>query len=306
MKVTKQGLIYCPHGEHGYDEHSFLCVAPVLVNDEIIRLYGTVRDAEGVGRIIYVDVNAANPSEVLYVTPEPVLDIGEPGCFDDHGVAVTEVIPVKGKLYLYYSGFTIPQKVKFIYFSGLAISEDGKKFTRYSQVPVMERTNTARLGRTIQNVIEYKGQYLIYYIIMNSFIEQNNKTKPCYDIWSVMSSDGITIPKTDDNLVLTMQDNEYRLGRSKVYKTKDGWEMFLSSSPKGSDSYVMAYATSDDALHWKRRDDLFDLKPSGIPGDWESDAVTYPVKLTWRNRNYLFYNGNNFGETGLGYATLEY
>jgi predicted GH43/DUF377 family glycosyl hydrolase len=306
MKVTKYGLIYCPSGEHGYDVHSFMCVAPVLLNDEVIRIFGTVRDNDGIGRIIYIDVNAANPSEVIYVSPDPVLDIGEPGCFDDHGVAVTEVIRVNDKFYLYYSGFTIPQKVKFIYFSGLAISYDGKNFIRHSRVPIMERTDTARLGRTIQNVVEKDDEYLIYYVVMNSFSEQSGKMKPTYDIWCTVSPDGIYVPNVDATLVLTMEENEYRLGRSKVYKTENGYEMFLSSSHKGFDSYTMAYAISNDGIQWIRKDSEFDLQPSDIAGDWESDAVTYPVKLTWRNRNYLFYNGNGFGKTGLGYATIEY
>jgi predicted GH43/DUF377 family glycosyl hydrolase len=306
MKITKRGLIYCPKGEHGYDKHSFMCVAPILLNDEVIRIYGTTRDEEGVGRIIYIDVNAANPSEIIYISPKPVLDIGEPGCFDDHGVAVTEVIKVGNKFYLYYSGFTIPQKVKFIYFSGLAISDDGISFERYSQVPVMERTNTARLGRTIQNVVPFGDKYLVYYVVMNSFSEQGGLMKPSYDIWCTVSPDGILMPNVDDNLVLTMQEDEYRLGRSKVYPRDDGYEMFVSSSLKGFSSYKMAYATSKDGFNWERRDSEFDLRPSGIPGDWESDAVTYPVKLTWHDQNYLFYNGNDFGRTGLGYATIKY
>ena len=31
----------------------------------------------------------------------------------------------------------------------------------------------------------------------------------------------------------------------------------------------------------------------------------YPVKLSTDSGDYLFYNGNGMGKTGVGYATLE-
>jgi hypothetical protein len=31
----------------------------------------------------------------------------------------------------------------------------------------------------------------------------------------------------------------------------------------------------------------------------------YPFVCAWQGRRYLFYNGNGFGETGIGYAVLD-
>ena len=44
----------------------------------------------------------------------------------------------------------------------------------------------------------------------------------------------------------------------------------------------------------------FDVSASG----WDSDMTCYPSIITVKEKTYMFYNGNNNGETGFGYAEL--
>ena len=64
------------------------------------------------------------------------------------------------ELYLYYVGFQHVQKAKFYAFTGLAISDNhGETFVRYSEVPVLDRTDTGRFGRCIHTVIRENGVF---------------------------------------------------------------------------------------------------------------------------------------------------
>ena len=47
-----------------------------------------------------------------------------------------------------------------------------------------------------------------------------------------------------------------------------------------------------------------DLKVSDDNG-WDSEAVTYPYVFMHKNKQYMLYNGNNFGKTGFGLATKQ-
>ena len=71
---------------------------PWRKSESVIRLFLTMCDEKNVGRIGFVDVNAANPSEILGYSKTPLIDIGMPGTYDDNGVVTSCVIEDGGKL----------------------------------------------------------------------------------------------------------------------------------------------------------------------------------------------------------------
>jgi hypothetical protein len=78
--------------------------------------------------------------------------------------------------------------------------------------------------------------------------------------------------------------------------------MFFASRTR-SKGYRLRYAESTDGLNWTRKDDEIgiDVSESG----WDFEMISYPSVVKYKNKVYLFYNGNNLGETGFGYAELE-
>ena len=79
MKWNKKGRIYVPDGSKPWAKKYAFPPTPYFLNDEVIRMYVAFCDENTVGRIGYVDVLADNPSQVLGVSDNPVLDIGTPG-----------------------------------------------------------------------------------------------------------------------------------------------------------------------------------------------------------------------------------
>lgn len=145
--------------------------------------FGGVRDDSGISRIKYIDVKEDNPSNIIEVSDAPYLDIGKPGCFDDNGVILGDIILVDNKLYLYYVGFQHVQKAKFHAFSGLAISEDnGKTFNRFSEVPVLDRTTTGRFGRCIHTVLQENGIFKCWYAVIDDWKIIEGIPYPIYNI----------------------------------------------------------------------------------------------------------------------------
>lgn len=304
MTIEKKGLIYCPNGEHEWEQDTFMTPHAMRINDDVIRIWGGVRDEQGVSRIKYIDVSAEDPCKVLAIAEAPSLDVGKPGCFDDNGIILGDVIDVNGKLYMYYVGFQHVQKVKFHAFSGLAISADGgKSFERYSEVPVLDRTTTGRYGRCIHTVLYEEGVYKCWYAIIDGWKKINDIPYPVYNIWYTESQDGLHFPHEDSQLCVDVQGNEYRIGRPKVYRTKDGYEMYYTRDLITKD-YVVGYAFSKDGIHWERRDEIFQL-PKSEEG-WDSEMACYPVKLETADHVYMFYNGNGMGKTGVGYGIIRH
>lgn len=64
--------------------------------------------------------------------------------------------------------------------------------------------------------------------------------------------------------------------------------------------YLAGYATSEDGIHWIRKDGETGLERS--KQGWDSEMACYPVKVKTGEKTYLFYNENGMGKTGVGYA----
>ena len=72
----------------------------------------------------------------------------------------------------------------------------------------------------------------------------------------------------------------------------------------GEDAYQIGCALSDDLVKWVRLDDTQVFPGSGT--GWDSNMTAYPALLVVKDKMYLFYNGNGFGESGFGIAELEF
>jgi predicted GH43/DUF377 family glycosyl hydrolase len=301
MSWEKRGLIYKPDGSSTWAVHTVITPTPYLINENTIRIYTGFRDNSGVTRIGYIDVDAANPSLVKKVTANPILDIGIPGAFDDNGLILGDIVPHEGKLYMYYVGFQIPARAKFLAFSGLAISSDGgETFTRHSHAPVMDRTDKAPYIRAIHSVIKEDGLFRIWYSIGDGWETIGGTPYPRYRICHATSPDGITFPATD-TVCLDVAPDEYRIGRPRVHKLPDGTYLMRSTADTYDKYYHTVLATSPDGLNWTRHPHA-DIAPSEDATAFDSQTAVYPVEITAAGNRYLFYSGNGMGLTGVGYA----
>lgn len=301
MKWEKKGLIYCPDGSLDWAQNTFLTPTPIII-DENIRIYGGFRDEDGVSRIGYIDVDVQNPSKVINVSKKPVLDVGINGTFDDNGMILGDLIWVGNELRMYYVGFQKVNRVKFLAYSGLAVSSDGgENFTRVQQTPIMDRTENALYIRAIHTILKVDEKYLVWYSVGSGWEIINDIPYPKYDIRFTESKNGILFDDNKGVHCVGVRPNEYRIGRPRVRMTSGGFEMRYTYDTKEK-FYGTGYAVSVDGRTWTRRDELTGIRTSET--GWDSEMVCYPVTISVGKKEYMFYSGNGMGATGVGYAEL--
>src|SRR3954470_18395768 len=121
MRWQKKGLIFTT--DHQYDwmvSHASLPVASVL-DDERLRIYFGVRDAQGRSLTTFMDVLADDPQQILYLHDKPILPLGRLGTFDDSGIMPSCLVNHGRDQYLYYVGWNPQVTVSYRLSIGLAV-----------------------------------------------------------------------------------------------------------------------------------------------------------------------------------------
>jgi predicted GH43/DUF377 family glycosyl hydrolase len=302
MKWIKKGLIYTPDGRSSWAKHSALTPTPVLINLDTIRVYAGFRDVNGVSRLGFVDVDANNPSKIRNVSKAPVLDVGLPGTFDDNGVILGDIVEYKGQLYMYYVGFQLVEKVKFLAFTGLALSKNGSEtFQRYSNAPILDRSDKELYFRAIHSLIIQDGVWKAWCGVGRGWEWIDGEVFPKYNIKYLESKDGISFPE-EGKICIDFERNEYRLGRPRVFKENGIYKMFYTKGTLQKE-YLPGYAESVDGFSWTRMDYKIGIEKS--EKGWDSKMLCYPSIVKSKDKIYMFYNGNDYGKDGFGYAELK-
>lgn len=298
MQWEKLGLIYQPPNDGSWRDNSALTPTPLQLNEDIIRIYFGARDSSGKSRITFVDLDADDPTRIVHRADSPIFELGRPGAFDDSGAILGDMVRVGEKIYCYYVGFQIVDNVKFLAFTGLAISTDnGETFTRFSDAPVLDRSHEGIYIRAIHTAIRYDDHWKIWYAAGNAWNMIDGKPFPNYAIYYQRSENGFQF-NSEGVLCMPCQDNEYRIGRPRVYQSTDGFEMFYTAGTLEG-SYLANTATSIDGVLWQRTNNLgIELAEDG----WDSKHLCYPCVFHAKGKTYMVYNGNNMGVDGFGIA----
>jgi hypothetical protein len=302
MKWIKKGLIYANEGTNNWSVNSALTPCPLLF-DEFIRVYAGFRDLEGVSRIGYVDLDLDNPSIIIRESSQPVLNIGRNGCFDDNGVILGDIVRFENEIRMYYVGFQLVKKTKFLAFTGFAVSHDnGETFERVSNSPILDRKNDEVYIRAIHTAIYDEEKWKIWYASGNSWEIINGKQYPNYNIRYIESDDGMLFNE-NSRLCIDNEFPEYRIGRPRVYKLCSNRYLMLYTKGTLQGEYFPGIAKSNDGINWVRCDEKLGIELSKV--GWDSETLCYPSLLFYKEYIYMFYNGNNMGSEGFGYALLD-
>jgi len=293
--------ILTPDHERPWWDHSSLAPSPLL-RGSTIRIYVGGLNGEGVSSVGYVDVDAEDPSRILGISQEPVLVSGRAGAFDDNGVFPASVTRVGGRVFLYYTGFELCEKIRYRMMGGLAISDDdGETFHRATEAPVMDRAAEGLFFRGGPSVTPENGRLRAVYSAGGEWEFIGDRLRPTYDIFGSLSDDGVAFPLAGRPL-LARQSGEHGLGRPQIVHAGGLYRLFFCIRTPDM-RYASGYAESADGGVWTRRDEVLNL-PHGAPGSWDSEMVYFPNFIDTGSRRFLFYIGNDFSRAGFGYAEL--
>lgn len=292
------GLIQLPWGEIEHLNHSALQPTPIQVNDQVIRIFFGGRDTVGVSRVFFVDVEVDSPAEPVVVSPHAVLDVGEPGHFDDNGVVPTCVFKQEERYTLFYAGYQIPKRTKFLVFGGSAesLSLDGP-FVRNRTTPLMDRRPGEELFRVPHTVMAVNAELLVWYGGGNAFVDFAGTQKPTYNIRHTLSKDGEFT--NTGHVCLDPDPGESRLARPWVLKRASEYEMYFGAYTDAG-SFRLGFAHSRNGIDWERDDNGVCF--SGERASWEKDSRSYPAVVCLPEQDIMFFNGNDYGRNGIGVA----
>jgi hypothetical protein len=283
-------------------KNSALTPTPFRLDEDTIRVYAGFRDEAGVSRIGYVDVSARDPMKVMKVSEAPVLDIGRDGCFDDNGVILGDVVDGPGGVYMFYVGFQLVAKAKFLAFSGVARSIDGgHTFDRMSESPILDRARGQSTIGAIHTARFENGRWRLWYAGGDDWEIIGGRPFPRYKIFYAEATDLFEVPRRG-TLCVDVQGEEYRIGRPRVYRI-DGEHYMYYTKGTPSGSYFPGLARSVDGLQWTRYDEELGIELSDT--GWDSETLCYPALISVEDKTYMFYNGNNMGYDGFGCAEAK-
>jgi len=302
MRWQKRGLVYAPSGDFWWGRtHGHIPTFDPTTRD-VIRVYFTGLDAESYGRIGYVDLDRDDPTRLLAVSPEPVLDLGPPGAFDDCGVVASCIVPFQGVTHLYYHGFQRTAQAPYILFTGLAIAGPDGQFEKHSRVPVLDRIPGDPFLRAAPCIVQDGDLLKMWYVSCVGWSRQHGTLHYRCNIRYATSTDGIDWRSEDDVCIEPGGDDEYAVGRPWVLHEGGLYRMWYSR--RGFlEPYSMGYAESADGRIWERKDSRAGLVKS--EAGWDSEMVCYPCIADVDGRRLLFYNGNRRGATGFGCAIFK-
>lgn len=288
------------------ESHTQLAIPYILENGNI-RVYFNSR-TQGKARPTFVDLDR-DTLQILYKCEAPLLSFGKPGTFDDSGVMFSSLVDLGDKLYMYYSGWNVPATVRYHNSIGLAISEDGgNTFYKYSEGPILERS--------IYNPIMVAGPYVLkrnfsdwimYYLSCSNWIDGISKVEPVYDLHYALSKDGVTW-KVFNDIPCIRGENE-AIAQPCVIKKGTKYHMWysyrktLDYRTNKENSYRIGYAESEDGINWKRKDEDANIHVSKL--GWDSEMIEYPYVIKLGDKYGMFYNGNGFGQSGIGFAISD-
>lgn len=308
MHWEKLGLVFCPNGRLVWAQHSFMTPVPLQIDAKRIRVFGGMRDDQGVSRIGWVDVAAEDPTQVLTSCETPALDIGQPGMFDDNGVILGDVIFLPdSRLRMYYVGFQLGVKHKFFAYTGVAESDDGgSSFVRLYETPIIGRTPHSPFIAALHSIEQIaQGDFRAWIAYGQGWETINGIAYPQYNCWTIKSSDSLYWDSRGAVKILDPMGDEYRIGRPRANRCPSGGYELRVTSDTRTKQYATRRLLSQDGVHFTP--DVVEELPRGACDEWDGQMTCYPARLdASQGQSYLFYNGNGMGQTGLGVARWRY
>lgn len=307
MKWIKKGRVFNVSGNFGW-MNSHAQVPTVLVKEDRFRIYFATRPKPGLSMTTFIDVDLQEPDKILYIHDKPILDLGIPGAFDEHGIMPAYVCENSGQIWLYYAGWSRRESIRYSNWTGLAVSEDGgKTFQRMFPGPILDRTPYEIYSATGCYILKEKDDWHMWYASGVEWMKINDQYEEYYVIKHAHSLDGINWKR--ENRKLMSSKKKYEPTHTPTVLSQDGkyhmWFCYrgVEDFRDGKHSYRMGYAWSENLKDWCREDEKagIDVSKEG----WDSKMIAYPYIVKTSNKVLMFYNGNGFGTSGFGYAYLE-
>ncbi len=276
-----------------------------LILGDFIRIFFASRNQNQYSSVYYVDFYLADHKVTSSEFSQyPVLVPGDIGTFDEHGVFPSSIVSHNGKFYMYYIGWNKGVEPPLFYASiGLAFSEDGEFFKKFSHAPIISRSNWDPCLVTSPNVYIEGNLWRMTYVSGIKWTRTlDGKLQSHYHIKYAESEDGINW-KRNGHIAVDFHKGETNIARSSVIKDQDdSYKMWYCYIHSKIGKYRIGFAKSNDGYSWERKDDETNIV---LDDKHATDMICYPCVFFFKSKMYMLYNGDNFGQMGFGLSIWE-
>jgi predicted GH43/DUF377 family glycosyl hydrolase len=286
-----------------------------LVLEDRVRVYFSTRERDSVGKylshVAFVDFER-NMRRIIGVSTQPVIELGDLGCFDEHGIFPINVLRDGVRVLAYTTGWNRKVSVSADASIGLAISHDnGLTFQRYGKGPLLSASLNEPFLVADAFVARYGDCYHMWYIYGTKWQKFSEMAAPdrIYKIAHAISPDGINWQREGRQIISDRLNADECQALPTVIFLNGVYHMYFcyrqahGFRTQSSCAYRIGYAWSDDLLNWVRDDEQAGIVVS--EQGWDSQMQCYPHVFECEGKVYLLYNGNEFGRHGFGLAILE-
>lgn len=234
------------------------------------------------------------------------LSPSKPGYFDSEGLLNCCFVKHKEKIYIYYSGWQNIQNGLWHCDTGRAIACP-KSLTAKKEFdgPVLGRDKNNPIFAAATSVhVDGNNNWKTWYNSGISWEKRGSDWHCKYGIHYATSVNGIDWECRPGLIIPIKDEYEHSFGRPCVVHWENNYHMwFAHRGTRNYSTYRIGYAFSKDGINWLRND-----YKSGITisdNGWDSESICYPYVLKFNNDRFMLYCGNNYGETGFGYAVAK-
>lgn len=278
--------------------HAANPVAMPLGGDRF-RIYCCGRDKQNRSQVGYFEIRLSEPEAVLEFSERPFIALGELGAYDDCGVLNASYVDLGSYQLHYYSGITLGQTVPFRFFASVARSDDGGiSCYKLSRAPLLGLSEVDPYLTGSPCVLHDGERFRMWYSSGTSWEMHNGAPRHFYHVKYAESDDGVSWNR-QGIVCLDYLGNEYVVARPCVRRDPDRYRAWYSHR---GDQYAIGYAESDDGVKWTRLDHLAGIERS--QSGWDSEMVCYAYVFDYAGERYMLYNGNGYGQSGIGLARL--
>lgn len=296
------GQIFKAEGQFEWLQSHTAMPQVLHLHDDIFRIYFGSRNTAQSASVNYIEIDINEPDQILNISEHPVLLPGDLGCFDDNAVYPGNIIQNGEELRMYYMGRSNGEPPLYTMAIGLAKSCDGgKTFTRFSQAPILGRSEIDPYMTSTPYVIKESSQWFMWYLSGRGW-KSLDPAVSLYRIHSAVSADGINW-KPCNNPAIDLEVGETNIAAPSVIQTSQGHQMWYCKVNNLDHQYHLGYAESNDGVNWIRQDETIEGFLSGH--SWDNQAQAYPCVFKHLGKTYMIYSGNGNGKEGIGLAVLE-
>lgn len=214
------------------------------------------------------------------ISPEPVIDVGEPGSWDESHALDPATVLFHGNVFLYYTGSS-PRSDRAIC---LGVSRNGTDFEKYKDNPIA-------IGGGPEVVLREDTLYLYFW--------REVPGKKGFQIHYAVSTDGYHFTEPGQSLALPVGSDgswdSFTVETPRVLFENGLYYMIYCGSDRNKDyPFHAGLATSIDLIHWKKyaANPIFSR---GEEGQWDEGAIWFTTVEKTGGRYYMWYEGYGGG-----------